>query len=453
MNEIQFPDRFLWGTATAAHQVEGGNSNSDWWDWELRQGSPCREPSGTAIDHYNRYGDDVALLAGLGFNTYRFSVEWARIEPAEGSFDETALEHYRAVVAAVRKAGLTPMVTLYHFTLPRWLAAKGGWLAESTPGLFERYVARVVEALGDTVDWYCTINEPGVVAFGGYAGALGFPPGTHGLANWRRAAAGLVHAHRRALAAVKARRPNARVGQTHSMQEWESNRGGRPVTEYARMMGEDIYLDASRDDDFAGVQTYTRARVAIPRPFGGLIRAALSVDPLERLLVSQMIRRNLSDPAGPKAESAGDLRKGIRRTQMGYEFRPGAVAATVRRVAERLPGKPIVVTEHGIATARDAERIEFITEGLAALHETIAEGIPLRGYIHWSAFDNFEWALGYSMEFGLIAVDRATQTRTLKPSASFLGEVARSGKLAMPDRLVETDGPARRGDRHIENPE
>ncbi|MFI5259420.1 MAG: glycoside hydrolase family 1 protein [Candidatus Limnocylindrales bacterium] len=427
MSELHFPAGFLWGTATAAHQVEGANSNSDWWEWELRQGTPCREPSGTAIDHYNRYEADIALLAGLGFNTYRFSVEWARIEPTEGSFDETQLEHYGAMVAAVRKAGLTPMVTLYHFTLPLWVAAKGGWLAESTPALFERYVRRVVEALGDTVGWYCTINEPGIVSFGGYAGALGFPPGTRGLANWKRAAASLVDGHRRALAAVKALRPSAQVGQTHAMQEWESNRGGRPVMEFAREMAEDVYLEASKDDDFVGVQTYTRARLDMPRPVGRLIKAALSIDPISKLLVSQMVGRQTS------SDTTVDGRKGIRRTQMGYEFRPGAVAATVRRAAEVLPGKPIVVTEHGIAAADDSERIEFITAGLGALHEVVAEGIPLRGYIHWSAFDNFEWALGYSMEFGLIAVDRTTQSRTLKPSATFLGEIARSGKLGTAD--------------------
>ena len=165
---MRFRTGFIWGTATSAHQVEGGNSNSDWWEWELKPDTPCREPSGAAIDHYNRYGRDVAMLAGLGFNTYRFSVEWPRIEPSEGSFDEAQLEHYRRVVEAVRKSNLTPMVTLYHFTLPIWVAKKGGWLADETPALFERYVRRVVEALGDGVDWYCTINEPGVVAYGGY---------------------------------------------------------------------------------------------------------------------------------------------------------------------------------------------------------------------------------------------------------------------------------------------
>ncbi len=426
MTELAFPAGFLWGTATAAHQVEGDNSNSDWWEWELRPGTPCKEPSGSAIDHYNRYGGDAALLGSLGFNTYRFSVEWARIEPTEGAFDEKQLEHYRQMVAAVRESKLMPMVTLNHFTLPMWVARQGGWLADGTPALFERYVRRVVEALGQSVEWYCTINEPGVVAFGGYMGALGFPPGTHGLDNWKRASLGLIAGHRRAREAIAQLNPTARVGLTHSMQEWESNPGGRPVLEYARRMSEDVFLEASKEDDFIGVQTYTRARLELSRPIGLLARAGLSIGPIERLLVDRIAARQFQSAA-----QAADPADPIRRTQMGYEWRPQAVAATVRRVAELFPGKPIVVTEHGVAADDDVERIEFIGDGLVSLHALLAQGIPLRGYVYWSAFDNFEWALGYAMEFGLVAVDRSTQERRPKPSASFLGEIARANRLTV----------------------
>jgi beta-glucosidase len=425
MTELAFPAGFLWGTATSAHQVEGGNSNSDWWEWELRPDTPCKEPSGSAIEHYKRYGRDVALLAGLGFNTYRFSVEWSRIEPSEGTFDVTQLDHYRRVVAAVRKNGLIPMVTLNHFTLPIWVAKQGGWLSDRTPALFERYVRRVVEAFGNTVDWYHTINEPGVVALG-YLGAPGFPPGTRGIANWRRATQRLIDGHRLARATIKELRPAAQVGMGHSMQEWESNAGGRRVMNYMRRMSEDVFLRACREDDFVGVQTYTRMVLEMPRPIGWLTKAVLAVDRIQDFVVSRAMAHWAS--SGPV-----DPRKGMRRTQMGYEFRPGAIVATVRRVAELLPGKPIVVTEHGVAAADDAERIEFITEGLKALHPLVGEGIPLRGYLHWSAFDNFEWASGYAMEFGLIAVDRKTQERTVKPSARFLGEIARANKLMLPD--------------------
>jgi beta-glucosidase len=307
------------------------------------------------------------------------------------------------------------------------VAAKGGWLSDATPRLFERYVRRVVEAFGDSVEWYCPINEPGVVAFGGYMGAFGFPPGLNGVANWTAASKRLIEGHRRARAAIKEIRPGAKVGLANSMQEWESNAGGRPIIDYARRQSEDIFLEAALEDDFIGVQTYSRTRIDLPRPIGWLTRAALAVGPIERLVVGVSVKRQTgSDPTF-------DNRHGIRRTQMGYEYRPEAVAATVRRVAELMPGKPIVVTEHGVAASDDVERIEFITHGLRALHKLIGEGIPLLGYVHWSAFDNFEWVLGYAMEFGLIAVDRNTQERKPKPSATFLGGVAKANRLQLAD--------------------
>ncbi len=427
VSEIVFPAGFLWGTATAAHQVEGDNTSSDWWAFERVPGTPCKEPSGNSIEHYQRYARDMALLAGLRFNTYRFSVEWARIEPVENQFDQERLDHYRKMVELCRKSKLVPMVTLIHFTLPQWLADQGGWLSPDIVRLFERYTRKVVQALGDTVEWYCTINEPGMVAFGGYGGGFPFPPGLKGLANWKAATANLIAAHKASRAAIKELRPDARVGLTNAMHEWEANIGGTPAMNYARGLMEDVYLEAAADDDFVGVQTYTRTRIDMPRAVGWLTKAALSVDAIEKLMVSQMVgHQSGSDPA-----IASD--DGIRRTQIGWEWRPQAVAATVRRVAQILPGKPIVVTEHGVATADDAERIEFITDGLKALHPLIAEGIPLLGYIHWSAFDNFEWAHGYAMQFGLIAVDRATQERTVKPSGRFLGRIARTNTLALPD--------------------
>ncbi len=427
MSDIAFPDGFLWGTATAAHQVEGNNTNSDWWDFELKPGTPCKEPSGNAIEHQTRYPRDIALLAGLGFNAYRFSVEWARIEPNEGTFDQTQLDHYRKMVELCRKSKLTPIVTLNHFTLPKWVADRGGWLSPSITGLFERYTRRVVSALGDNVDWYCTLNEPGVVAFGGYGGGFAFPPGLHGAESWKAATVALAAAHKASRAATKELRPQAKVGLTNAMQEWESNAGGAPIMKYARRLMEDVFLEAAADDDFIGVQTYTRARLEMPRAAGIVASLALAIPPVEKVAVARVIARQRDGGFGTSHDPA------MRTTQMGYEFRPQAVAATVRRAAKFLPGKPVVVTEHGIATTNDAERIEFITEGLRSLHEVITDGIPLQGYIHWSAFDNFEWASGYAMQFGLIAVDRQTQERTVKPSAHFLGDIARANRLHLPE--------------------
>ena len=426
MSELAFPDGFLWGAATAGHQVEGNNSNSDWWAFELKPGTPCKEPSGTAIEHYKRYPRDIALLAGLGFNTYRFSVEWPRIEPVEGEFDQAQLDHYRNMVDLCGKDKLVPMVTLNHFTLPQWLAERGGWLAPSIPMLFERFTRRVVEAFGDKVEWYCTLNEPGMVALGGYGGGFAFPPGLADVDDWKAAIANLVEAHKLSRAAIKEMRPNAKVGLTNAMQEWESNAGGAPVMKYARRMAEDYFLEAAVDDDFIGVQTYTRAKLEMPRIAGIFASIGLAIPVVEKALVGRVIAKQRESGPGVTHDPE------VRRTQMGWEYRPQAVAATVRRVAQVLPGKPIVVTEHGVATSDDAERIEFITDGLRALHAVITDGIPLQGYVHWSAFDNFEWASGYAMEFGLIAVDRKTQERTAKPSARFLGEIARANRLLLP---------------------
>ncbi len=261
------------------------------------------------------------------------------------------------------------------------------------------------------------------MAFGGYLGALGFPPGTHDAGSWKRATAGLIAGQRLALPAVKAARPSARVGATHSMQEWDADEGGLPMMEYIRRLNEDVFLEASDGDDFIGVQTYTRVPIRLGTATSAMLRLALRSPRLMRRVLPPFIRRSAQDPEGTYPT-------GTRRTQMGYEFRPEAVAATIRRAATLLPGRDIIVTEHGVATDDDTERVEFIDRGLRAIHAELEAGLPVRGYLHWSAVDNFEWAKGYSMRFGLIGVDRTTLERTVRPSARYLGEIARTGRLA-----------------------
>jgi beta-glucosidase len=422
-DELTFPQGFLWGAATAAHQVEGDNTNSDWWEWEHREPSRVVEPSGRACEHYTRYADDVRLLADAGLNTYRFSVEWARIEPAEGEFDTAQLDHYLRMTDVVRAAGITPMATLHHFTLPQWLAARGGWTDPQTPALFARYCERVVGHLGRRIDWWCTINEPGNVAVGGYLGVFGWPPGTTSYDDFRRAANGLTEGHRAALQAVKSDNADARVGVTHGMQEWTANRAGRGPMRDVRRMFEDVFLEASVDDDFVGVQTYTRVPVDLPAALLPATALMSGVPALRNAVLPRVLRREF----GALSRRGGA--DSIRRTQMGYEFRPEAIAATLRRAAKMLPGKDLIVTEHGVATADDEERVEFIRRGLAAVHGVLAEGLPVKGYLYWSLLDNFEWAHGYRPTFGLIEIDRDTMTRTPRPSLGYFGGVARSGRL------------------------
>jgi beta-glucosidase len=425
----RYPGDFLWGAATAGHQVEGDNTASDWWEWENRPDTPCREPSGRACEHYTRYADDVALLAAVGLNTYRFSVEWSRVEPADGEFDDAQLDHYRRMVDVVRAAGVEPMVTLNHFTVPAWFGGRGGWTAPDAADRFGRYCERVVSRLGATVDWWCTLNEPGNVAVGGYLGVFGWPPGTQDLRSCEAATAGLVAAHRRAVEVVKSHRAEARVGATHGMQEWTSNRAGAAPMRRARRMFEDVFLEAASGDDYLGIQTYTRVPVVLPALLGPFARVVADVGPARARWWPGMMRAAFTRlaPAGSD---------GIRRTEMGYEFRPEAIAATVRRAAAMHPGKDLVVTEHGIATHDDAERVEYLHRGLAAVADLVAEGLPVRGYLHWSLLDNFEWVHGYRPTFGLIGVDRETMQRTVRPSAEYLGAIARAGALLDPPQAA-----------------
>jgi len=386
---IEFPDGFVWGTATAAHQVEGSNWNNDWWAWEHNPDSGCAAPSGDACDHLWRYPDDIALLADLGFGAYRFSLEWSRIEPEEGEISRSALDHYRRVVATCRDHGLLPIVTYHHFTTPRWAVVGGGWEAPVTADRFARFCEVAVAHLGDDVGIHCTINEPNVVALLGYYLGV-FPPGKVDEDTHRRVTDILVRAHRLAYDAIKAGPGDAPVGLTLSMQDFQAVEGGEATMEDARARMEDVFLESVRGDDFMGAQMYSRLR------FGpdGLL--------------------------GPEP--------GVRTTIMGYEYWPRALEATVRR-AHQVAGIPIHVTENGIATADDAERIEYVTEALHGLRACLDDGIDVRGYCYWSAFDNFEWALGYVPTFGLIGVDRATQERTPKPSAQWLGTIAQANRL------------------------
>jgi beta-glucosidase len=386
---MAFPEGFVWGTATAAHQVEGGNWNNDWWAWEHNPASPCVEPSGDACDHYHRYADDVALLADLGFNAYRFSVEWSRIEPEEGHVSRAALDHYARVAERCRELGVTPIVTLHHFTTPRWVSHHGGWCDPTTVDRFGAFAEHVSARLGDLVGWWCTINEPNVVSMLGYKAGL-FPPGRHDPALRREVDEVFIEAHHRAAQALRAGPGDAPVGLTLSMSEYVAVDGAEERVAGKRHRREDIYLEAARGDDFIGVQTYSRARV------------------------------------GPD----GDLppEQGVETTQMGYEFWPQALEATIRRAAE-VTGVPVLVTENGIGTDDDEQRVAYTQTALEGVQRCLADGIDVRGYVHWSLMDNFEWVLGYGPTFGLVAVDRETQARSPKPSASWLGGIARANAL------------------------
>jgi beta-glucosidase len=428
-----FPDGFLWGAATAAHQVEGDNRTSDWWEWETDPAStvPLAEPSGIACDHYHRYRDDIALLARLGLNAYRFSVEWARVEPRAGEFDEAALAHYSDVVAACLQSCVTPIVTLQHFTLPAWVAHAGSWLNPDMADYFARYTRKVVERLGDRVTYFCTINEPGNLLTRGYLGTFPTPPFLQDLPAFDTAAATVNAAHRRSRDVIKELFPSARVGMAHALQDWRANPAGMAVMTFARELYEDRFFAETGHDDFIGVQTYTRVEVDLPNLARLLTTGMLRSRRLTGSVLLPLLRRSAraAEPAEPAEPAEGNRPGGRRRTEMGWLWAPEAVEMAARRLGGLFPGKELLITEHGLATKDDAERIEYIDAGLRSVQRMLDDGLPVSGYVYWSLLDNYEWRHGYRPTFGLVAVDRTTQERTVKASARWYGGVASTKQL------------------------
>lgn len=409
-NTYKFPEDFIWATATAAHQVEGGNTNNDVWVMEQTPHSMFREKSGEACDHFNRYPEDIRMLADLGFNSYRFSIEWSRVEPEPGVYSQEALSHYRRMLQCCYDNGLTPMVTLHHFTSPIWLLKDGGWQSAETPGRFADYASLVAGSLGDLISRICTINEANI---GRVLTANGTMPPLHVLQaskSWQEASAVIgvtaeeflpfmftvtdqareivMQAHHMAVAEIRRINPDIQCGITLAVDDIIAVEGGVQLAEQHRREVNKVYLEELKDDDFVGVQSYTRHRF---------------------------------DNNGPV-----EPEQGVELTQMGYEFWPESLEASIR-VAHAVSGLPVLVTENGIATQDDGRRKEFIHRALQGVGRCIDDGVPVLGYTYWSAFDNFEWMLGYGPTFGLIAVNRSTQERTAKDSARWLGDVARSG--------------------------
>ena len=402
------PPGFLWGTAISAHQSEGNNFASDCWLAEQVAPSVFTTPSGDACDSFERYSEDIALAAELGFNCHRFGIEWARIEPEPGQFSRSALDHYARVLETCREHGLAPVVTFSHFTVPRWFAARGGFEEQDGAALFARFADRAARALGPQMHAATTFNEANIgrlipllpgraearpiidAMIAACAKASGSDRFSSILfADQDRALPVLVAAHEQATAAIKAVCGDLPVGVTLTMQDIQ----GVGENHLAEDVIEQLYgpwLDVARASDFVGVQTYTRVLVG---PSGPL-------------------------PTPDDAET----------TSAGYEYYPAALGGTIRFAHERI-GRPIWVTENGISTRDDERRVAYIDAALDEVRLCLSEGIDVRSYIHWSLLDNFEWIHGYDPRFGLVEVDPDSFARTPKPSARHLGAIARENRL------------------------
>jgi beta-glucosidase len=405
---LQFPDGFIWGTAAAAHQAEGGNWNNDWWAWEHDPRSPCVEPSGDAIDHYNRFDADFALLASYGHAAHRFSIEWSRIEPEEGEFSTVALDHYAHVLDSLHAHGLQPFMTLHHFSSPRWVAADGGWANPAIVDRFRRYTDVVARRLGDRVPYVCTINEPQIVALMGYQLNV-FPPGAGDKSLFWPVTRNFVAAHQTALETFKARVPDAKVGITLAVTDFQAADDDAVTLRdriHHRMV--QTYYDAIRDGWVRGP---------------GVEEEIPGLSPKTNDFVGvQFYSRSVISKDGAVAPD-----EGAETTQMGYEVVPDSFVTVLENAADA--GVPVFVTENGIGTSDDKQRVRYIATHLASVKRAIDASVDLRGYIYWCAIDNFERALGYRPTFGLIACDRTTFERIPKPSADYFGEICRSNAV------------------------
>jgi len=402
---LRFPDGFLWGTATAAHQVEGGNRWNDWWDWERKPGKVGGgDRSGQACDFWHRYEQDFDLAAANHMNAHRLSIEWSRIEPREGEWDERAISHYRHVLKALHDRGQSVMLTLFHFSIPAWFATRGGWASRDAVRLFERFTRKVAETMGDQVDFWCTMNEPVVFVVMGHVLGL-WPPGEKDYGRAWRAWRNITKGHVAAYdvlheMARDAGRP-ARVGIANNLVSMYSYRkhsflDGMYLLASDRVWNHEFYRETARAHDYLGVNYYFHQRVN--REEGRFFQ--MFVDIREE-------NREMSD--------------------IGWEIYPAGIFDVMQELKEL--HLPIYVTENGIATLNDDRRIRFIVSYVKELYHAIQSGIDIRGYFHWSLLDNFEWEKGYAARFGLVGVDFATQERQVKKSFRVYGELARQNAI------------------------
>lgn len=428
LDAIRFPDDFLWGAATSAHQVEGGNHRNDWWRFEHRSPDVPRDlQSGDACRHWERYDADFALAAADGHTAHRLSLEWSRIEPERDRVDDAALAHYRDVLDSLRRHGLTPIVTLSHFTLPLWIADQGGWENPATIDAFVAFVRRCARAYGARVDWWCTINEPEVLAFRAYSEGV-WPPSRRDDSAALVVIAHQLEAHGRAYHALHEEdRADAdgdgvaaRVGFAKHLVQLEPLRAWSPLDRLRAHFEDRVFNESVLRAPRAG-------SIALSIPGARSVRRAAPAlaNSLDWLGLNYYTRW-MVDGAGAVPHVA---RRGAKRTELGWEIYPQGLALAARRAAG--VGVPVLVTEHGFADRDDTQRPRALVESLAALGREIDRGTRVLGYLHWSLMDNFEWADGAHAHFGLygvdLAVDPAGRRRTR--SAELFSRIARANAV------------------------
>jgi len=408
---FNFPGNFLWGAATSAHQVEGNNTNSDWWRWE--QEGRVKECSGCATDHFRLFELDFELAKNLKHNAHRFSIEWSRIEPQPGVFSDKALKHYRGVIEALKTRGIQPFVTLYHFTTPLWFSQQGCWLNKEAPEIFCRYVGRIIEELSHEVKFWITINEPLVLCYYGYLEGI-WPPGERSLKRFKEARKNLTAAHIMSYRLIKdiykrKNLPPPLISIAKSIRLFHPCPNPNRILNNLAVCLRDRYFNYGLLDylvkkgtlDFIGINYYGRefvrfSRYARRRLFG------------ENCLCPQHSRNTL-------------------RNSLGWEIYPPGIREIMLRIKKY--GLPVIITENGVCTDDDNLRWFYIREHLKELAGAIQNGVNLRGYFYWSLLDNFEWHEGFTPRFGLIEVDYKDFRRHIRESARKFAEVCGTNSI------------------------
>jgi beta-glucosidase len=424
----RFPTGFLWGAATSAHQVEGGNDRNDWWRFEQLPGNiHDGARSGAACGHYERFDEDFALAAADGHNAHRLSLEWSRIEPERGRFDAREIAHYHAVLAALARHRLVPLVTLHHFTNPLWIADRGGWENRETIDRFCDFVRFCAREFGGEVDWWCTVNEPEVYAFRGWSEGV-WPPARHDEGAALEVIANLLEAHGRAYRILHEEDRGdadgdgaaARVGFAKHCPQLEGDRWWFPLDALRARFEDDVFnaavLEAPRSGDIhLSIPGARGVRRHVPELKGSLDYLGLNY------YTRWKVRTFAAEPHV--------ARRGAATTDLGWEIYPRGLEHAILRVGAS--GVPVIVTENGFADAHDAFRPRALVEYLLHLGRAIGRGANVLGYFHWSLMDNFEWADGFKGRFGLYRVDfaRPDLPRHRTRSAGIYSGIVRANAL------------------------
>ena len=386
---LNFPDGFLWGAATSAHQVEGGNTHNNWWKWESL---PGHARSGQAADQYNRYEEDFDLAKSLNHNAHRLSIEWSRIEPEEGKFDQNAIGHYKAVLEALKKRKMTVMLTLWHFTLPQWVADQGGWENGKTVKYFVRFVEKIIPNLGEYVDFWITVNEPGVYIYETYI-EKAWPNAKKSFWGMIKSYLNIASAHKKVYKLLHKTYPAGKpVGIANNLLSFEPFHK-HSLLEQLTVSLNDVfinhlfYLLTRKTHDFLGINYYFHVRFK---------------------------------HHGFVPDLAGSFSQTHEASDLGWEIYPEGIFDVLTDLSDDIP---IYITECGIASTNDDRRNRFLIQYLQEVARAIKMGVNVRGFFYWSLIDNFEWHLGFEPRFGLIEIDYETQKRIVRPSALVYAEI------------------------------